>query len=60
MARRKSEEHNIRHLMKLGETSYAITIPIEIVRDMEWKKKQKLIVTRYGDGIIVKDYEPKK
>ena len=30
MARRKSEEHNIRRLMKLGETSYAITIPIEM------------------------------
>ena len=40
MARRKSEEHNIRRLMKLGETSYAITIPIEMVRDMGWKKKQ--------------------
>ena len=57
MARRKSEEHNIRRLMKLGETSYAITIPIEMVRDMGWKKKQKLVVSRYGDGVIVKDFE---
>ena len=59
MARRKSEEHNIRRLMKLGETSYAITLPIEMVRDMDWKKKQKLVVTRYGDGIMIRDHEGK-
>lgn len=59
MARRKLEEHNIRKLMKLGETSYVISIPIEMVRELDWKKKQKLIVTRYGDGIMIRDMEDK-
>jgi hypothetical protein len=59
MARRKLEEHNIRKLMKLGETSYVISIPIEMVREMDWKKKQKLVVTRYGDGIMIRELEEK-
>jgi len=58
MARRKIEERNIRKLSK-GGTSYYVTIPIEAIRALAWKKKQKLIIetdTKKG-RIIIKDWE---
>ncbi|MDX1627252.1 MAG: AbrB/MazE/SpoVT family DNA-binding domain-containing protein [Fulvivirga sp.] len=58
MARRKMEDHNVRNLTKLGGgSSYAVTIPIEMIRELGWKSKQKLVVQRYGEGLIIKDWE---
>ena len=61
MSRRSQEEHHIRSLTKLaGGTTYAVTIPIEIVRDLDWQPKQKLVVKRYGEGIIISKHQPEK
>jgi bifunctional DNA-binding transcriptional regulator/antitoxin component of YhaV-PrlF toxin-antitoxin module len=58
MARRKIEERNIRSLTKMsGGTSYGITIPMEYIRKLGWRSKQKLEVRMYGDRIIVRDWE---
>ena len=43
MGRRRLEERNIRKLGK-GATSYFVTIPIEMIRDLGWKKFQKLVI----------------
>ena len=46
MARRKLEERNVRSLFKLaGGKSFALTIPIEIVRSWGWQNRQKLKLT---------------
>ena len=46
MARRKKEERNVRSLFKLaGGKSYAITLPIEVVREWGWQDRQKLKLT---------------
>ena len=46
MARRKLEERNTRSLFKLaGGKSFALTIPIEIVREWGWQNRQKLKLT---------------
>ena len=58
---RKFEERSIRSLGKVaGGSSYAITLPIELIRELGWKSKQKLVVEKYGKGIIIRDWEPKK
>lgn len=54
MARRGIAERNIRTLAK-GATSYYVTIPIEAIRDLGWKKRQKLSVEvdqRHGELIV--------
>ncbi len=59
MARRKSEERDVRSLFKLaGGKSYAITIPIEIVREWGWRERQKLKLTvdEKKKRIIVEDW----
>ncbi|MCK5459813.1 AbrB/MazE/SpoVT family DNA-binding domain-containing protein, partial [Candidatus Parcubacteria bacterium] len=39
MARRRLKDKNIRKIFKSGD-SYAVTIPIEIVRELKWREKQ--------------------
>lgn len=56
MARRKLEDKNIRKILKNGD-SYAVTIPIEIVRELKWKEKQKVVVKKRGKGVIITDWK---
>jgi hypothetical protein len=57
MTRRKIEENNIRSLTKTGGTSYAVTIPVEFIRKLKWREKQKLEVRLYQDRIIIRDWK---
>jgi hypothetical protein len=58
MARQKLEDRNIRKLTKIsGGSSYAITLPIEFVRELKWRERQKLVVRKSGKKLIVEDWE---
>ncbi|MFC1613270.1 AbrB/MazE/SpoVT family DNA-binding domain-containing protein [Patescibacteria group bacterium] len=54
--RRKLKNKNTRKIFKSG-SSYAITLPIEIVRELKWKEKQKIVVKKKGKGISIIDWE---
>lgn len=54
--RRKSEDKNIRKILRSGD-SYAVTIPIEIIRELGWKEKQKVLVKKRGNGASIVDWE---
>ena len=41
---RKYEEKNIRKITKIGKTSYAVTLPVELIRAWRWKEKQKVVL----------------
>ena len=56
MATRKLEDKNIRKILKNGD-SYAITIPIEIMNELKWKEKQKVIVKKIRGGFMVRDWK---
>lgn len=56
MTRRKLDEENIRSLMKIG-SSYAVTIPLEYVKKLKWKEKQKVEVKLVQDRVVVKDFK---
>ena len=46
MARRRLEERDMRTLFKLaGGKSFAVTIPIDVVRSWGWENNQKLRLT---------------
>ncbi|HEC30654.1 MAG TPA: AbrB/MazE/SpoVT family DNA-binding domain-containing protein [Candidatus Yonathbacteria bacterium] len=61
MARKKLEERNIRKLTKTGGNTYYVTLPIEAIRSLGWKKSQKLVVEvdERRERIVIKDWEPK-
>ncbi len=54
---RKLEDQNVRKLTKVGKQSIAVTIPIEIVRELKWREKQKVVVTRVRGGVMIKDWK---
>jgi hypothetical protein len=59
--RRKSEEKNIRKITKMaGGASFGLTIPIEMIRDLGWREKQKVVVKRVPGGVMIRDYRSKK
>ena len=58
MTRRKIEESHIRSLTKVsGGTSYTVTIPMEYIRKLKWRAKQKLEVTLNKERIIISDWK---
>jgi antitoxin component of MazEF toxin-antitoxin module len=56
MARRKLEDKNTRKIFKSG-SSYAVTIPVEIISDLGWKLKQKVVAKKSGKKIIIEDWQ---
>ena len=55
----KNAEKKIRILTKIaGGSSYAVIIPIEYIRTLKWRSKQKLEVKLYQDRIIIRDWKP--
>jgi len=58
MAQRKTEEKNIRKLTKMGAgRSIGLILPIEIVKELGWKEKQKVVVSLKRKHIIIKDWK---
>lgn len=59
--RRKLEERNIRKITKMGGgASYGVTIPIEMMRSLKWKERQKVVVKKAGKKLIITDWPVKK
>jgi len=52
---RKTSENNIRKLVKLGKTSLAVTLPKNILLELGWQEKRKLVVKKHGKGILIED-----
>ena len=60
MARRSLEERNIRKLSRVGRgRTIAVTLPIELVRELKWREKQKVVVKKRGKGLIIEDWKAK-
>lgn len=58
MARRTLEERNIRKLNRVGRgRTISVTLPIELVRELGWREKQKVVVKKRGQGLIIEDWK---
>ena len=56
--KRKLGENNIRKITKMGGgASYGITIPIEMMRVLSWKERQKVVVKMERKKLIIKDWK---
>ena len=53
MARRTIAERDIRSITKLGTRSYAVTIPIDYMRDLGWKEKDEVIVRKNRGRVVI-------
>lgn len=57
MARRKLNERSIRKLNRTGGNSISVTIPIELVRELKWREKQKVVIKKRGKKLTIKDWK---
>ncbi len=59
MADKKETDKNIRKLTRMGSkgTSVGLTLPIEIVKRLGWKERQKVVVKLKGKEITIKDWK---
>ena len=60
MGRRAIEERTIRKLTRTGGgKAVSVTIPIEYVRALGWKDRQKVVVRKVGKRLVVEDWKKK-
>jgi len=57
MKKRAVVDKNTRKLTKLGGKSIGLTLPIELVRELGWREKHKVVVKRVRGGVIIKDWK---
>jgi hypothetical protein len=57
MANRSINERNVRSLMRNKGGTYLLSLPIEFVKNLKWKEKQKLTITVKGKSIVVSDWK---
>jgi hypothetical protein len=55
----KSGDKSIRKLTKVGGKSIGLTLPIELVRELGWREKQRVTVKRIKGGFEIRDYRSK-
>ncbi len=57
MSVRKMVDKNIRKLAKIGKQSVGLTLPVEMIRELGWKLKQKVVVKKIRGGVEIKDWK---
>lgn len=58
MADKSYKERNVRKITKNG-TSHSVSIPVEILKKLGWREKQKVTVKLYRKKVIISDWKPK-
>lgn len=51
------KKDNIRKLTKVSGHSIGVTLPIEMVRVLGWKERQKVVVKVHRKKIIISDWK---
>jgi len=57
MGRSKLVDKNTRKIMKGSNGSYTITIPMEMIKELGWREKQKVVFEKRGEVLKIKDWE---
>jgi antitoxin component of MazEF toxin-antitoxin module len=57
MARRKLSQRNVRNIQRSHGTYY-VNIPIELMRSLRWRERQKVVVKLQGKSkILISDWK---
>lgn len=57
MGRRKIGDEKIRSIKK-SNGSYTVSIPIDLMRELGWHERQRVVITRSGKGkLTISDYQ---
>jgi hypothetical protein len=53
----KKVEENVRKLQKQGNGTMTVALPADLVRELKWKDKQKLVVRKNGVTLVIADWK---
>ena len=53
----KLVDKNIRKLTRAGKASISVTIPVEIVKSLNWREKQKVVVKKVNGSVVIRDWK---
>ena len=56
MSTQKFIHRNIRKLAKVGGNTLSVTLPRDLVNGLKWQDKQKVVVKRKGNKLIISDW----
>jgi phosphate uptake regulator len=57
MARQNNDQTGIRKLTKVGGKTFAVSLPIDLVKQLRWSKGDELIVRRQSSFVIIQKKE---
>lgn len=57
MGAKKLGSQNVRSITQNSTGTYAVTLPLQLARELGWRKGQKVVVTRRGQTLVVADWK---
>lgn len=60
MPTQKLVNKRIRKLTKVAGHSISVTLPMEFVKKLKWREKQKVVVSLRGKKIIIQDWPARR
>tara|TARA_B100000745_G_scaffold299776_1_gene251454 strand:+ start:1016 stop:1195 length:180 start_codon:yes stop_codon:yes gene_type:complete len=58
MANKKDLSFTRTHKLTVtGGKSYSVVLPVEFIRELKWRERQKLDITLKGDTLVIKDWK---
>jgi hypothetical protein len=60
MEKEKCVRGTVRKLQKQANGSTTVALPVELVRAVAWRDKQKVVVQRRGNTLVVKEWKGKR
>lgn len=52
-------KEEIRKITKIARRSYGVVLPMKFVKELDWKERQKVKLTKRGAKIIVEQLDPR-
>ena len=48
---------DIRKIGRNSQGTYYVTLPRDLVKALKFREKQKVVVKKFGEGIMIEDWE---
>jgi len=58
--KKKKVTQEVRKVQRQSNGSTTVALPAEMLRELGWRDKQKVVVKKRGDTIVIADWKPKK
>lgn len=59
MGARKAGEQNVRNITQNRTGTYQVSLPIQLVRELRWQNRQRVVVKKQANKLIIEDFSDK-